>query len=233
LAYARGFELFSKSAKIDVVVPFLRIHGDAIYNGDYVSRDINGVADIKSRISLNLYGAPSYSLKNFRNYKQDLIIGTSLQITTPTGQYDSTKMINIGRNMWAVKLGIGASKRLNRLIVELALDAEVYSKNNSYFNGNSFEQEPVYSVQTHLIYTFDKGIWIGADANYFMGGATKLNGILKDNSLENSRYGAVVAFPLNRYNSIKITASKGISTRVGTDFSTAGLFFQHRWGGGL
>jgi len=233
LAYARGLDFFGKSAKIDVVIPYIFIKGDAIYNGSHIDKDIGGLGDIKSRFSVNLYGAPSLSLKDFMSYKQDFIIGTSIQLTFPTGQYDSSKLINIGRNMWAAKFGLGASKRFDQLIVELAVDGEFYSKNSSYFNGNSYEQDPVYSFQSHLIYTLKGGVWIGADANYYIGGMSKINGISKDNSLENSRFGAVVAFPISRYDSIKITASRGISTRVGTDFSTLGLFYQHRWGAGL
>ncbi|MBN2815157.1 MAG: hypothetical protein JXQ67_00625 [Campylobacterales bacterium] len=233
LAYARGFDLFGKSAKIDIAIPYMHLHGNAIYNGDRVERSIDGVGDIKSRIAFNFYGAPALALKNFAAYKQELILGGSFQLTMPTGKYDATKLVNIGRNVWAAKLGMGASKRLNRLIVELAADAEFYSKNSNYYNGNSYEQRPVYSAQTHLIYTFDKGIWIGADANYFLGGETKFNDVLQGNALANSRYGGVIAFPLSRYDSIKVNFSSGINTRVGTDFTTAGLVYQYRWGGGL
>jgi len=233
LAYARGFAFFGKSAKFDIAIPYLSLRGNARYNGEAVSRDTKGLGDIKARFALNLYGAPALKLKDFASYKQDLIVGTSLQVTAPTGTYDNTKLINVGRNVWAAKLGLGASKRIQRLIVELAADAEFYSKNSEYYQANSYQQNPVYSIQSHLIYTFDKGVWIGLDANYFMGGETKLNSDLQDNALANSRYGGVIVFPLSRYDSLKFTGSSGISTRVGTDFTTAGIFYQRRWGGGL
>lgn len=233
LAYAGGFNFFSKSAKIDVVIPYMYLRGDALFEGSPVSRDVSGLGDMKARVAVNFYGAPALKLKDYANYEQDLIIGSTLQITLPTGQYDNQKLINVGRNMYAAKLGFGASKKLDRVIVELAVDGEFYSKNSDYNGGNSYEQKAVYSAQTHLIYTFDRGIWMGIDANYFVGGATKLNGTLQDNSLANSRFGGVVAFPLSRYDSIKISGSSGISTRVGTDFTTAGVFYQRRWGGGL
>jgi hypothetical protein len=51
--------------------------------------------------------------------------------------------------------------------------------------------------------------------------------------LSNSRLGLTVAVPIDRYYSIKFNASSGISTRTGTNFNTAGLVLQYRWGAGL
>jgi len=233
LAFARGFDFFGKSAKVDVSLPYMFLGGSAFYNGEKVTRSENGIGDIKARVSVNLYGAPALKLKDFSSYTQDFIVGASLQFTFPSGAYDKAKLINVGRNMYAAKLGLGSSKRFDNLIVELAVDAEFYSKNSEYYRRSIYEQKPVYSVQTHLIYTFNRALWMGLDANYFMGGETKLNGVLQDNGLANSRFGGVLALALSKSNSIKISASSGISTRVGTDFTTAGVFYQYRWGGGL
>ncbi|HEX3140320.1 MAG TPA: transporter, partial [Rhizobacter sp.] len=70
-------------------------------------------------------------------------------------------------------------------------------------------------------------------ATYYWGGRTTVNGVAKDNELNNSRFGLTVAVPINRYYSVKFNVSSGISTRTGTDFNTAGLVLQYRWGAGL
>ena len=59
--------------------------------------------DPRLRFSVNLYGAPALSLPEFANYKQDLIIGASLQVSAPLGQYDADKVVNIGTNRWFFK----------------------------------------------------------------------------------------------------------------------------------
>jgi hypothetical protein len=41
-----------------------------------------------------------------------------------------------------------------------------------------------------------------------------------------------VALPVDRYNSIKLNVSTGISTRTGSEFSTFGVAWQYRWGAG-
>ena len=45
--------------------------------------------------------------------------------------------------------------------------------------------------------------------------------------------GLTVAVPIDRYFAIKLNASSGISTRTGTNFDSASLVLQYRWGAGL
>jgi hypothetical protein len=54
-----------------------------------------------------------------------------------------------------------------------------------------------------------------------------------DDLQENSRLGINLSLPVNRYNSVKLHASTGVSTRTGSDFDTLGISWQYRWGGGL
>ena len=51
--------------------------------------------------------------------------------------------------------------------------------------------------------------------------------------LGNWRYGATLAVPVDRYNSIKGYASNGISSRTGANYKLVGVLWQYRWGGGI
>ena len=56
----------------------------------------------------------------------------------------------------------------------------------------------------------------------------------KDDALANSaRRPDRCRVPIDRYFSIKLNASSGISTRTGSDFDTIGVVGQYRWGAGL
>lgn len=72
------------------------------------------------RASASRSGAPALSLEDFASYKQDLIIGASLQTSAPLGQYDSDKLLNVGANRWSVKPELGISKGWGPLTVEIA-----------------------------------------------------------------------------------------------------------------
>jgi hypothetical protein len=182
---------------------------------------------------VNFYGAPALSLQEFAGYRQDLIVGASLQVSAPLGQYDADKLVNIGTNRWAVKPELGVSKAWGSWTLELATGVTFYSDNDDFLSGKTREQDPIYSVQGHLIYSFRSGVWGALNATYYTGGRATVDGVQGDNLQQNSRLGATVALPLDRHNSIKLYASTGVSTRTGSDFDAIGIAWQYRWGGGL
>ena len=47
---------------------------------------------LAARFSVNRLGAPALSFEEFKNYRQDTILGTSLLVTMPLGQYDSERL---------------------------------------------------------------------------------------------------------------------------------------------
>ena len=233
LAYARSFDAWGNSAKFDAIVPGGCLSGSADVAGDSKTREVCGLLDPSFRVSVNLYGAPALSLKEFADYRQDVIIGASLQVFAPWGQYDPTRVVNLGTYRWAIRPEIGMSKSFGALSVELALDASFFTTNHAFFNGNVREQDPMYSLQGHLVYQFRNGVWGSLDATYYTGGQSRLNGVSQDDRQSASRAGGTLAIPVDRQNSIKLYASSGLTIRTGTSFNTLGIAWQYRWGGGL
>ncbi len=233
LGYARVLDLWGKSAKLDAIVPYSWLSGSADYAGQPVQRVVDGLIDPRVRLSVNLYGAPALTLKQFRDYRQDLIIGASLQVSVPWGQYDSSRLVNIGTNRWSVKPEIGISKALGRWTLEFSTAATLYTDNDDFYGGNRRSQDPIWSTQGHAIYSFPSGVWASADATYFTGGRTTLNGVRNDDLQQNWRMGGTLAFPVDTRNSVKLYASSGVSARTGNNFDLLGIAWQYRWGGGL
>ena len=233
LAYATVFDLWGKSAKFDAIVPYTWLSGTAEYQGQPVQRSVDGVANSAYRVSVNLYGAPALTLKEFADWEQDLIIGASVQVVAPWSQYDPGKLINIGTNRWSFKPEVGISKAVGPWTLEMQAAATFFTENHDFFNGNTRSQDPLYSLQGHVIYASRSGIWGSADATYFAGGRTTLNGVLNSDLQQNWRIGATLALPVNRANSIKFFASSGVAARTGNNYDLVGVAWQYRWGGGL
>jgi hypothetical protein len=233
LGYARVLDLWGKSAKISVIAPYTWLSGSAIYQGDPLERKVDGFGDPLLRLSVNLIGAPAMTLNEYRSYQQDLIVGASLQMSVPVGQYDDTRLVNLGTHRWSFKPEIGVSKAFGPWTLELQGAATLFTTNDDFFNGNRRAQDPLYSLQGHAIYNFVSGIWGSLDATFFTGGRTTLNGTLQKDLQENWRVGATLAIPVDVYNSIKLYASSGVSARTGNNFDLVGIAWQYRWGGGL
>jgi len=232
LAYIRSFDLGGQSAKFDVIVPASSFSAQAVVNGQPAERQMSGLGDPRYRLSVNLFGAPALSAKEFASYHQDLIVGVSFQFSPPLGQYDDSKLLNLGNNRWSFKPELGISKALGPWTFELAPSVAIFSDNKDFFGGNTFAQSPIYAVQGHILYNFPSGIWMALDGIYFTGGRTALNGVKSDNEQANTRAGFTLALPVDRQNSLKLSASTGITTRTGSEFSAFGIAWQYRWGEG-
>ena len=233
IAYARVLDLWGMSAKFDATVPYQWLSGTADYRGQTVVRTVDGFANPAFRLSVNLYGAPALTLKEFAGWEQDLIIGASLRVVPPWSQYDDSKLVNIGTNRWSFKPEVGISKAIGPWTLEGTAAATFFTDNNDFFGGNTLSQDPLYSLQAHVIYGFRSGIWASLDGTYFSGGRTTINGVLNSDLQQNWRLGGTLAFPVNRENSIKFYASSGVSARTGNSYDLLGIAWQYRWGGGL
>jgi len=233
VAYARVLDLWGKSAKFDAIVPYTWLSGTADYQGQPVERTANGFANSLFRLSINLYGAPALPLKEFVDWEQDLIIGASLQVSSPWSQYDPTRIVNIGTNRWSFKPEVGISKAVGPWTLEGQAAATIFTDNGDFYGGNTRSQDPLYSLQGHLIHSLRSGIWVSVDATYFTGGRTTVNGVLNNDLQQNWRLGATLALPVDRLNSVKLYASSGVAARTGNNYDLIGIAWQCRWGGGL
>jgi len=233
VGFAHVLDLWGMSAKVDAIVPYTWLSGSAEYQGAPLQRIVNGFSDPAFRLSVNLYGAPALSLPEFASYRQDLIIGASLRVFAPWGQYDASRLVNIGTNRWAFKPEIGISKAIDPWTFEFTAAATLYTDNNDFYGGNTVSRDPLYSFQGHAIYSFSNGMWGSLDATYFTGGRTTLNGTLSADLQQNWRLGATLAIPVDRRNSVKLYASSGVSARTGNNYDLLGLAWQYRWGGGI
>ena len=232
-AYARALDLWGMSGKFDAIVPYMDLSGTALYRGDPVERNVDGLIDPRFRLSVNFYGAPALGMKEFRQYRQDLIVGASLQVGVPLGQYDPSRLINIGNNRWSFKPELGLSKAVGAWTFEGKLAAAIFTDNNDFFGGKHRSQDPIYSSQGNAIYSFANGVWASLDATYYAGGRTTLDGVRGDDLQQNWRVGATLALPVNARNSVKLYASSGVFARTGNNFDLLGIVWQYRWGGGL
>ncbi len=227
------FDVGGQSGKLTLVLPYGQLTGSSTVGGRTVNASTEGLSDPLIKASVNLYGAPALTLDQFKDYQQDLIIGASLAASVPWGKYDDNQLINVGANRWFIQPGLGISKALGPWRFELAGSGIFYTSNTNFMGGNSLSQNPVYSTQTHAIYYFQNTAWISVDATYFTGGQSYLNGNPISGNQENWRFGSTMSYPVNKNNSIRLSASTGAYSRTNNSYDLYGISWQYRFGGGL
>jgi hypothetical protein len=231
--YARAIAFGGLSGRVDAAVGRVCLLGSADYLGQRYTRDVCGLTDAKTRVAINFIGAPAMTMQEFARNRDNLVVGASLQLTVPIGDYDPARLANIGSNRWAAKAELGASKVVRLWTLEGSVAGTFHQDNDEFFGGNVREQDPIYALQLHIVRSFQSGLWLAIDWNHYRGGESRTNAVPNADFQSNERFGLTLSQPINRRQSIKLYASNGISTRTGTDFDTYGAVWQYRWGAGL
>ena len=231
LGLGQTFPLFGRQSLITIGLPYAwgNVSGDVGNNEQSVYR--SGLADTKTRFSINLRGNPAMGYKEFaKRTHRNFIIGTSLTITSPTGQYANTKLINIGTNRWSFKPEIGFSYPVKKLDLDFYAGGWFFTDNRSFYTGNSTRsQDPLTTLQAHVSYTVRRGLWLAFDSTWYGGGGVTVNNGPPSERQSNSRLGGTVSLPVARQQSFKFSYSSGVSGRIGSKFTTISGGWQYVW----
>ena len=232
--YIRSFELLGKSARFDLTQSYQSGTWSGLLNGVPAATERNGLADTTLRFAVNLYGAPPLAGKEFADYRAKMdcetIVGMGLVVQLPTGQYDDTKLINLGSNRFAFRPQLGVVHNQDKWSGELTTAATFFTANDDFFNGKHLRQDPVLSADANLIYTFSPGLWLAASLGYGDGGITIVNGIANNDRQNNLGFGLSLGVPITRAIGVKVGYT-GTRThaRTGNDVDTFACAISMMW----
>jgi Putative MetA-pathway of phenol degradation len=229
LSFTRAFSLAGRSANAGVMLPVIGGHLEGLYLGEPAAVGRFGLGDPRLRLAMNLYGAPAMTPKEFASYRQRTIVGVSVTVAPPLGQYDPSKLINLGTNRWSIKPELGVSRAYGRWVVEAMAGVWLFTDNTDFLGGRTREQEPITATQVHMTFKFTRSMWLAADANYFTGGQTTIGGQQNLDFQRNSRIGATFSSALGRRQAIRMSVSRGAYTTIGADFTSIAVGYNYAW----
>lgn len=238
LAYYRSFGLLGRSANVLAAVPY----GVGTFEGRVLEQQRSvyrsGLFDSILRVSVNLVGGPAMSLPAMRQWRQKTFLGASLKVVAPTGQYDPTKLINLGANRWSFKPELGLSRAWGRIELDAYAAVWFFTRNPEFLSNNpdlqtgdqSQTQDPIGVVELHLNYDVRPRLWVSLDGNFWYGGRTSVNGRENPATLQkNSRVGITGSVPLTRHQSLKLSYAQGAYIRFGGDYRIFSAAWQYSW----
>jgi hypothetical protein len=226
-----SFEMFGHFANLTAVLPY----AVGTFQGDLKAGEVqiyrSGLVDSTYRLAVNLKGGPPLEPAEFHKWKQKTLIGVSLKVVAPTGQYDPAKVINWGGNRWALKPELAYSQRWGKIVLDAYGGVWFYTLNSQYFTGhNERTENPVGAFEGHLSYDWKLRTWVSLDGNFWFGGTTSLNGIPNpDTTQTGSRLGVTGSVRLDKHQSIKVSYSAGTYARFGGNYRTLSTAWQWSW----
>lgn len=238
-SYYHSFSLFGRSANFTASLPY----GVGNFHGTVVGSELlayrSGLLAPSFRLAVSLIGGPAMNTNTFMKWRQKRILGASVKLVPPAGQYDPTKLVNFGTNRWAVKGELGYSQRRGHWILDAYGGAWLYTENPEFFSHNQLSpgtntlgQAPVGSFEGHLSYDFKPRLWISLDGNFWSGGETSLNGVRSPATLQrNSRVGLTSSIPVSKHQSLKLSYNNGAYVGYGGNFQNISVAWQYSWVG--
>ena len=229
---SRTFALYGRAAGVAVALPYVwgHVSGDVFEDRRTVRRQ--GFADARLRLAVNLFGNPALGPREFAARPRSTNLGASLTVIAPTGEYKSDKLINLGSNRWAFKPELGVYQPIGRWAVELSAGSWFFTDNDNFFGTSNREQDPMLTTQLHVSYTFRPRLWIAASGTWYSGGSTTLDGVHKADRQDNTRIGVTMSIPVSGGLSLKLGWSDGVTTRIGSSFTTVAVGLQYAWQSG-
>jgi len=231
LGLGRTFGVAGRQGLLTAALPYA--WGDAEGNVGEERREVtrSGLADFRAKLSVNLYGSAALSPLEFAKRRRErILLGTSLTVAAPAGQYNGARLINLGTNRWALKPEVGASYAWRKFYFDLYVGGWFFTDNSDFYPGGSTKrQDPLTTLQAHVSYTIRRGLWLAFDSTWYGGGAVSVDDGPSGNRVSNSRLGATLSLPIVAQQSVKIAYSGGASVRSGSNFRTVVVAWQFQW----
>lgn len=234
LTYYYSGDFFGRSFNVTGSLPY----AIGYFNGTVFNQERSiyrsGLLDSVYRFAVNLKGGPAMKAPEFAKWHQKTLIGASLKVVAPTGQYDPHRLINQGSNRWAFKPEIGFSKRWGRWVLDTYAAVWFFTDNSAFYpTGNyTLTQRPTAAFEGHFSYDIKQRLWFSLDGNYWVGGRSIVNGVVNYKSFQNnSRIGATASIPIGKHQSLKFSYADGAYIVYGGDYQTISAAWQYSWVG--
>lgn len=228
LGVGHSFGLFGQTAQVFAALPYswAKVSGRVLEEQASVNRD--GLSDMRLRLSVLVHGAPASNILQIAKAPRRTIIGTSVTVVVPTGQFLVGKLINLGANRWAFKPEVAVSQPIGtRWLLDAYAGLWLFTANDSFYPGTVVRtQAPMGSFQAHVSYTFPKQFWAAFDATYYVGGRSTIGGVASNDQQSNARIGGTFAFRVGKRHSVKLAVSRGAIVRFGANFTTLSVGWQ-------
>jgi hypothetical protein len=234
VSYQHAFGLLGKSARFDVRLPYKDARWEGLQRGVPGSVDRRGPGDPRLRLSVNFIGAPALKGKAYQTYRAsnpvNTVVGTALSVTLPYGDYNNERLLNIGENRLVFRPQLGVVHTRGLWSYELTGSVFLFGDNDSFFLDSTREQDPLYALQAHLVYTSPRHWWVSLGAAHARGGESTIDGVDKDDKKRDRLFGISAGIPVGSRSGLKLAyVGSRTSEDVGKDTDSIALAYSIRF----
>ncbi len=207
LKYLHAFELLGRTARVEATMGYAAGRWTGLVDGVPGAVERDGLTDSQLRFAVNLVGAPPLAGKEYQEYRAqpglETIVGAALIVHLPTGDYQADKLLNIGTNRFTIRPQLGVLHNWDHWSLEYTGSVWLFTDNDDFYDGSTLAQGPLSSLQTHVVYSVNRGVWVGASGAYTYATESSLNGAGLDDARAHLWWSLGAGFPVAPYLLVK------------------------------
>ncbi len=202
-----------------------------------LSASLGGIVDLDTDLAqgdlilageLGLLGSPSLAPMDYAQYKPGLRAGIAAKLFLPTGDYDSSRLLNMGGNRWSLEASLPISYVLADTMLdpelttfEIVPSVQIFGDNNdpSPLTDPSglatvSSQEPLWTLEGHITRTFGPTVWVALDGYYVLGGQVSADGVPVGTAKESLSLGATLGLVLSPSVALRLSYLEQVYSNV-------------------
>jgi hypothetical protein len=229
-SYTHNFSMFGQMAWVSANVPFASLGGYVAASN--ASGSTSGMGDSSLELAVLLKGGRALSAAELATYERGTILGMSLTLTVPTGEYNGNKVLNLGSNRWSLKPELGVSYPFGserKWEVDGYINAYFFTDNTSFQGIEVLHQEPLPGLEAHLSYSVTPSLWMSLDTRYAFRGETVVDGLEQNNSQENLTLGTEASWAPTSHVSLDVVFAKALVHRNAPAFTGVSVSYVYSW----
>jgi len=230
LSYTHNFSTFGHLTWITANVQFGSLSGSVAESN--TSGSTSGMGASSFEVAGLLMGGQALSAAELATHEPTTILGMSLTVTGPNGQYNPNKVLNLGSNRWSFKPELGVSYPFGperKWELDGYINAYFYTDNTSYQGAEILQQEPLPGLEVHISYKLAPSFWVSLDTRYAFRGETVVDGQAQNNAQQNLIVGAEANWSPNSHNSLDIVFAKTLAHVNAPAATSVSVSYTYSW----
>ncbi|WP_396627034.1 transporter [Luteitalea sp.] len=218
VTYTRAFSLGGRYAQIWINPIFGSIDADVRAVNRTVNVNTSGLGDAVASFKVGLVGAPARGIPAFVKEPQTFQVSAFVSTTIPVGSYDRDRLLNLGTNRWAVRVGTPivmpwGTNTARATFLEVFPSVSFFQDNDEPTGGATLKsQDPLFQLESHLSHNFHPKFWMSGDLRYFGGGETTTDGISDDNHINETGAGVSAGYAIAKFLSVQASYARRLKT---------------------
>lgn len=176
--YTRSHDILGRTTWLTVILPAGFIETSSSLPLPQGAPFAKGLADPTISATFNLFGADAMTFGDWARYDQETVVSLGVSGTIPLGTYDKDETLNMGSNIWKVKVSAPMVQALSPWIPGEKMSLDV-KPSITFFTSNSNQgieakQDPIFVIETHLTRDLNRRSFVSLDYSFIHGGKTTL-----------------------------------------------------------